>query len=98
MVKTISVEPLPACEREPLRDGVGMRTVGYGVDIDAAHHAPQARTKPEARFSLCSDGVFTIEHGDAEPISLPPSVTREMFRWLDRLGGLDLSHVLEARS
>jgi hypothetical protein len=62
--------------------------LGAMVNVD------RAATR-EAHFSLSGDGVFTIEHGEAEPIALPPSVTRQMFRYLDRLGGLDLGRLVQ---
>ncbi len=52
---------------------------------------------PTPRFELHSDGVLVIDPaGDGiEPIALPPTLTRQFFRWLDRIGGLQLSQLLE---
>lgn len=49
-------------------------------------------------FELHSDGVLVIDPaGDGtEPISLPPTLTRHLFRWLDQLSGLHLSRLVAA--
>lgn len=74
---------------------------GVNIDAPTAERVfgtrAAAQQQQAARFSLCSDGVFTIEHGDTDPISLPPSVTRQMFRWLDRIGGMQLTQMLEVQ-
>ncbi len=59
--------------------------------------APPDAAPPEPRFELHSDGVLLIDPaGDGtEPIALHPTVTRHLFRWLDRIGGLQLSRVFE---
>jgi hypothetical protein len=59
--------------------------------------APPDAAPPEPRFELHSDGVLLIDPaGDgAEPIALHPTVTRHLFRWLDRIGGLRLSRLFE---
>lgn len=61
----------------------------------AATEAPAPA--PEPRFELHSDGVLLIDPaGDGtEPIALQPSVTRRLFRWLDQLGGLQLTRLVE---
>jgi hypothetical protein len=46
-------------------------------------------------FHLASSGHFAIQSQGARPIVLTPDVTRSMFRFLDRLGGLRLSTKLQ---
>lgn len=59
--------------------------------------APKPAPAAEPRFELHSDGVLLIDPaGDGtEPIALQPTVTRRLFRWLDQIGGLRLSRLVE---
>ena len=60
--------------------------------------APQGEVfKPRTpHFELHSDGVLVIDPaGDGtDPITLPPTLTRHLFRWLDCIGGLQLSRLV----
>jgi hypothetical protein len=58
------------------------------------------RQAPTPRFELHSDDALLIDPaGDgAEPITLTPTVTRHLFRWLDRIGGLQLSRLVASDS
>lgn len=57
---------------------------------------PQQQPQKPARFTLTSDGCLYIDGpGLDAAVTLPPDVTRPMFRWLDRLGGTNLQRTVE---
>lgn len=73
-----------------------------GVDIDAARGSDSVSVVPavadnghEPLFCLYSDGVFVAELGPSEKdvVLFNPRQTRALFRWLDRLGGLQLERL-----
>lgn len=85
-----SVEPLRIPTLRPLREQLERRAA-------AAPPAEGQLFKPATpHFELHSDGVLVIDPaGDGtEPISLPPTLTRHLFRWLDQLSGLHLSRLV----
>ena len=57
---------------------------------------PTARAAPTASFDLTVDGRFAITWAGG-CLTLPKDVTRDMFRHLDRLGGLVLEEALDDR-
>ncbi|MDP3224412.1 MAG: hypothetical protein Q8M96_14870 [Rubrivivax sp.] len=66
--------------------------------ISAAHHSDRALPQTlNPRFELHSDNLLVIHLSgdDPEPISLPATVTRALFRWLDRQGGTQLARLTE---
>jgi hypothetical protein len=86
--------PLPNLRRlrEELTPGV---TLKDGTRLTVVPGRPPAPEQAKPRFELHSDGCFLIDPaGDGtEPITLQPTVTRAMFRWLDQLAGLSLQRL-----
>lgn len=80
--------------------------VPAGSEPPAEAPAPSTELQPQqqqplqskpARFTLTSDGCLYIDGpGLDAAVTLPPDVTRPMFRWLDRLGGTNLQRTVEA--
>lgn len=86
----------------------GTLSPAAATGTEAACHTPQRRElfiQPahqhaqtlNPRFELHSDNMLVIDLSgeDAEPIVLPATVTRALFRWLDRLGGTHLPRLTE---
>lgn len=48
----------------------------------------------EPVFTLDSAGHLTIDDGRYDVVKLDPPCTRALFRWLDRMGGLDLGRLV----
>lgn len=83
---------VPRFQPEPLSRGAGP----WGDAPVAPTPQGQVFKPATPHFELHSDGVLVIDAaGDGtEPISLPPTLTRHLFRWLDQLSGLHLSRLV----
>lgn len=91
-----SMPPLEIPTLKPLREQLQAR---QPAEHDRSMGGP-VRKAPTPRFELHSEGSLLIDpSGDGvEPITLTPTVTRHLFRWLDCIGGLQLNRLVPADS
>ena len=93
---TVAAVTAPAAAPKPAHaPAAEPASAAPGLGWVAAQEVARADSQP--RFELHSEGILVIDPaGDgAEPIALTPTVTRALFRWLDRIGGLQLADLVE---
>lgn len=89
--------PVPREPLAPARNGVPV--LPAALLTPPAPPAPPAPAKPAPMFALYSNGSLVIRNvgNKPEPFELPPDATRALFRWLDRLGGTDLTSLCSSQ-